>query len=123
MLMLNGTSKIIPRYSRALLAMTFASLALANSAQESVRDHDSNRMTPGDQGTSPQDVEMTRNIRKEILAQKGMSMSGQNVKIVTFNLLVTLRGPVATTEEKKLIYDIACRLAGSDKVTDEMEVK
>ena len=45
------------------------------------------------------------------------------MKIITIDSVVTLRGPVATQEEKQLINDIACRIAGATKVKNELEVK
>lgn len=93
-----------------------------DNSKKNERDRDTRKLTPMDQGSGA-DVELTRNIRKEITAKKGMSVNGKNIKIITVKSIVTLRGPVATPAEKKLIFDIACRIAGQDKVKDELEVK
>jgi hyperosmotically inducible protein len=87
-----------------------------------VRDSDSGTMTPLDQGNSQADIDTTAQIRKEIIAANGMSMNGQNVKIITMNGHVTLRGPVNTADEKRQIGDIANRIAQSSNVDNQLEV-
>jgi osmotically-inducible protein OsmY len=48
---------------------------------------------------------------------------GPNVKILTIDGRVTLRGPVYTAEEKRLIGEIAEWIAGSGNVDNQLEVK
>ena len=69
------------------------------------------------------DIDTTARIRKEILAEKGMSVNARNVKVITANGRVTLRGPVNTAEEKRRIAEIANRIATSDNVDNQLEVK
>jgi osmotically-inducible protein OsmY len=52
-----------------------------------------------------------------------MSTDAHNVKIITQDGKVTLRGPVKTDEEKQRIEDIAKELAGVDNVDSELEVE
>jgi osmotically-inducible protein OsmY len=68
-------------------------------------------------------VDTTAQIRKEIVAGKTMSINAKNVKIITNNGQVTLRGPVNTSEEKRLIGEIADRIARSENVDNQLEVK
>jgi osmotically-inducible protein OsmY len=79
--------------------------------------------TPLDQGNSKADVDTTAQIRKEIVAGKNMSVNAKNVKIITKDGQVTLRGPVNTAEEKRLIGEIADRIARSGNVDNQLEVK
>ena len=51
-----------------------------------------------------------------------MSINAQNIKIVTQNGKVTLRGPVATGDEKLQIETIARRVAGATKVDSQLDV-
>jgi len=88
-----------------------------------VRERNSSTLTPIDQGNSKADVATTAQIRKEIIAEKNMSVNAQNVKIMTINGRVTLRGPVNTAEEKRLIGEIADRIARSGNVDNQLEVK
>src|SRR6185503_6796036 len=53
------------------------------------RDRDSQTLTPGDQGGSASDREITRQVRKEIIATKDLSVNARNVKIITTNGRVT----------------------------------
>ena len=52
-----------------------------------------------------------------------MSVNAQNVKIITKDGQVTLRGPVKTAEEKRLIGEIAERIARAENVDNQLEVK
>ena len=88
-----------------------------------VRDRNDRTLTPMDQGNSKADLNTTAQIRKEIIAGKNMSTSARNVKIITNNGQVTLRGPVSTAEEKRLIGEIANRIARSENVDNQLEVK
>ena len=65
----------------------------------------------------------TAQIRKEIIAGKDMSVNAQNVKIITNIGKVTLRGAVNSDAEKRLIGEIAGRVASADNVTNQLDVK
>jgi sporulation protein YlmC with PRC-barrel domain len=94
-----------------------------NNTARNVRDRDDKTLTPLNQGTSDADINTTAQIRKEIIAAKDMSMDAKNVKIITIDGRVTLRGPVNTAEEKRLIGEIANRIAGAGNVDNQLEVK
>lgn len=94
-----------------------------DNTARNVRDRNNSTLTPLDQGTSKADVATTAQIRKEIIADKNMSLNARNVKIITLDGQVTLRGPVNTAEEKRLIGEIADRIAHSENVANQLEVK
>lgn len=71
------------------------------------RDRGDNKVTPMDQGNSRTDVEITRSIRREIMARKDLSVNAHNVKIITRDGQVTLRGPVDSEDEKRAVIQIA----------------
>jgi sporulation protein YlmC with PRC-barrel domain len=87
-----------------------------------VRDRDSRTLTPLDQGNSQADVDTTAQIRKEIIADAGITTNAKNVKIITLNGHVTLRGPVNTADEKGRIAEIADRIASAGNVDNQLEV-
>ena len=87
------------------------------------RDRDGSAKTPIDQNENQADINITAEIRKAVLAQENMSINARNVKIITADGQVTLRGPVNSDDEKKVIDDIARNVAGKDNVTNEIEVK
>jgi len=95
----------------------------ANNTARNFRDRDDRTVTPLNQGTSQADIDTTAQIRKEIIATKDMSMEAKNVKIITIDGHVTLRGPVNTVEEKRLIGEIANRIAGAGNVDNQLEAK
>ena len=94
-----------------------------DNTRRNVRDRDDQTLTPLDQGNSKADVATTAQIRKEIIAGKNMSVNARNVKIITNQGRVTLRGPVNTAEEKRLIGEIANRIARSENVDNQLDVK
>ena len=72
---------------------------------------------------SVSDVEITRQIRREITKNNSLSVSAKNVKIITMNGAVTLRGPVNSGDEIKTITEVANRHAVNHQVTNELEIK
>ena len=85
------------------------------------RDRDSAHKTPIDQNENQADINITAGIRKKVVAEK-MSVEAHNVKIITQDGKVTLRGPVKTDDEKQKIEAIANEVAGTDKVDSQLEV-
>lgn len=77
--------------------------------------------TPLDQNENQADIKITADIRKQVVASK-MSTDAQNVKIITQDGKVTLRGPVRTEQEKQQIEEIAQAVAGTNKVDSQLEV-
>ena len=94
-----------------------------DNTARNLRDRHEQTLTPLDQGNSKADVATTAEIRKEIIAGKNMTVNARNVKIITINGRVTLRGPVNTAEEKRLIGEIAERCAHAGNVDNQLEVK
>ena len=86
------------------------------------RDQLENVKTPIDQNENQEDVDITANIRKQVVDTE-MSVNAQNVKIITQDGKVTLRGPVKSDEEKQKIEAIATSVAGADKVDSQIEVE
>ena len=68
------------------------------------------------------DRELTQQIRKAIVSEKSLSSQAHNVKVLTNNGAVTLKGQVKTDEEKKAVEDKAASVAGAGKVTSELTV-
>jgi hyperosmotically inducible periplasmic protein len=88
------------------------------------RDRDPGQATADQQKENRDDREMTKNIRKSIMADKSLSSYAHNVKIISQNGTVTLKGPVKSDDEKAAVIAKAVAVAGSsDKVTDQITVK
>jgi hyperosmotically inducible periplasmic protein len=88
-----------------------------------VRDRDDAAVTAGQQSNAKSDVELTRQIRQAVVKDSSLSVMAQNVKIVSANGSVTLRGPVKTEAEKDAIGSKAQAIAGADRVSNQLEVK
>jgi hypothetical protein len=96
----------------------------ADNTARNKRDRNDATLTPGDQGNTKEDIEVTRQIRRALVKDKSLSTTAKNVKIITKEGKVTLRGPVKTEAEKLAIVAKAKEVATSaHPVTDEIEVK
>src|SRR5262245_37044925 len=67
--------------------------------------------TPMDQSMKPADVELTRKIREKLVKDDGLSTDAQNVKIISDNGVVTLRGQVQSQKEKNEVRKKAASIA------------
>ena len=79
-------------------------------------------MTPEGQKESAIDRRITAAIRRAIVKDDSLSLNAHNVKIITLNRVVTLRGPVDSEAEKTKIAKLAQRAAGVRKVDNQLEV-
>ena len=95
----------------------------ADNTARNVRDRDHAEVTPPDQSTRADDIALTRRIRQAIIAHKSLSVNAHNVKIITVNGHVVLRGPVKTEEEKRIIEELAVTEATAANVDNQLEVK
>lgn len=90
-----------------------------NSSRNKAHDN-----TADQQSNATSDRMLTKHIRQALIADKSLSMYGHNVKIITKNGMVTLKGPVHSEEEKQSIASKAAEVAGSqDKITNQLTVK
>ena len=87
------------------------------------RDRSGETQTSGDQSNSKDDVNTTAAIRRAVVKDPSLSAVAKNVKIVTANGTVTLRGPVKTDAEKTKIAELAQSAAGNAKIDNQLEVK
>jgi len=87
-----------------------------------VQDRNEATKTPGDQSENEADRTITQTIRKAITADDSLSTNAKNVKIITNNGTVTLRGPVKSEKEKADIEAKAKQVAGVRNVDNQLEV-
>lgn len=80
--------------------------------------------TADQQKENPVDRELTRQIRRALMQDKSLSTYAHNVKVISQDGAVTLRGPVRSEEEKLAIEKKAAEVAGGDeKIHSELQVK
>ena len=101
-----------------------ASTPQPDNTKVNKRDRSADEATADQQKANAADRELTRQIRRSIMADKSLSTYAHNIKIISQNGAVTLKGPVKSDDEKKAIVAKAVAVAGSaDKVTDQVSVK
>jgi len=93
-----------------------------DNSGRNVRDRDNQNKTSGDQSESEADRTISQNIRAAITADDSLSTNGKNVKIITSDGTVTLRGPVKSDQEKTTIEAKAKQVAGVKKVDNQLEI-
>lgn len=87
------------------------------------RDRSGETETSGDQSNGSADLKITQAIRQALVKDSELSMTAKNVKIITNNGQVTLRGPVKNEQEKARIDQLAKSAAGKPKIDDQLDVK
>src|SRR4029077_5237943 len=96
--------------------------AAGENTGRNVRDRNEAKKTPGDQSENEADRTITQNIRKAITGDDSLSTNAKNVKIITNDGTVTLRGPVKSEKEKADIEAKAKQVAGVKNVDNQLEV-
>ena len=94
----------------------------ADNSGRNARDRDGATKTSGDQSENEADRALTQKIRQAITSDDALSTNGQNVKIITSDGKVTLRGPVKSAKEKADIAAKATQIAGVKQVDNQLEV-
>jgi hyperosmotically inducible periplasmic protein len=87
------------------------------------RDRSGETKTSGDQSNSSADLKITQAIRQALMKDSELSTTAKNIKIITDNGQVTLRGPVKNAQEKAKIGQLARSAAGGAKIDDQLDVK
>jgi hyperosmotically inducible periplasmic protein len=87
------------------------------------RDRNKNEPTADQQKENRSDRDITQQIRQSIMKDKSLSTYAHNVKVITQNGQVTLKGPVRSEDEKKTVEAKATEVAGDNKVTSELDIK
>src|ERR1700723_4118829 len=79
--------------------------------------------TADQQKANRSDQDITQQIRQSIMKDKSLSTYAHNIKIITQNGQVTLKGPVRSEDEKRTVEAKAAEIAGESKVTSELNIK
>lgn len=93
-----------------------------DNTKVNTRDRNEAAPTADRQKMNPADRELTRKIRSAVMDDKSLSTYAHNVKIISQDGMVTLKGPVRSDEERKTIEAKAAEIAGSGNVKNEMSV-
>jgi hyperosmotically inducible protein len=104
-------------------AIYWAASSPSENTEQNVRDQNNATLTPEDQKETEGDIKITAAIRQALVRNKSLSVNAQNVKIITRNGVVTLRGPVESKKESKKIKKIAKHTLGVLKIDNQLEIK
>jgi hyperosmotically inducible periplasmic protein len=83
-----------------LASPIFAQRSRPDNTKVNAGDHAQSQPTADQQKNNRSDLDLTRRIRRAIVADKSLSTSAHNVKIITQNGKVTLKGPSARTRKR-----------------------
>jgi len=86
------------------------------------RDRDDKTLTPMDQMENESDLKITQEIRQSLMKGE-FSMDAQNIKVITRNGTVTLRGPVETAAEREKIDALVKAMPGIKSIDNQLQVK
>ena len=107
----------------SLVAMAADDKTKPDNTATNERDRSGETQTSGDQSNSSTDLKITQAIRQALMKDSELSMTAKNIKIITDNGQVTLRGPVKNAQEKAKIDQLARSAAGGAKIVDQLDVK
>jgi hyperosmotically inducible periplasmic protein len=85
-------------------------------------DANSGAVTAQQQNENPADRQTTKQIRRSLMKDSALSTYAHNIKIITRDGKVTLKGPVRTEDEKASIGAKAEAVAGSGNVRNRLTV-
>jgi hyperosmotically inducible periplasmic protein len=91
-------------------------------APDNTKSNRPDQLSADSQKNSKHDLAITRDIRRAIVADKNLSTYAHNVKVITQHGDVTLKGPVRSEEERKVIEAKAVEVAGHGRVANELTV-
>jgi len=101
----------------------FAQTGTAQTAPDNSNQNKNHAQTADNQVNAKSDRVTTAKIRKAIMADKTLSTYAHNVKIITVDGAVTLKGPVQSDDEKQKVASEAASVVSADKITNELTVK
>ena len=85
-------------------------------------DANKNAQTADQQKMNPADRTTTKQIRAAIMKDTSLSTYAHNIKIITQNGKVTLKGPVRSDDEKSNIEAKATAVAGAGNVENDLTI-
>jgi hyperosmotically inducible protein len=94
----------------------------ADNSKTNQGDASNGAMTADQQKLNSSDQAISKNIRKSIMQDKTLSAYAHNVKIITQDGKVTLKGPVRSDDEKANVEAKATAVAGAGNVMNQLTV-
>ena len=123
--MVNKTLLFMVLFVSAVFLVNSPGVCLAQPADNTginKRDTSPEKITADQQSQTKEDREITQKIRQAVVDDKSLSTYAHNVKIITIDGMVTLKGPVRSEDEKRTIEEKAGQIAGKNKIKSEIEI-
>lgn len=99
-----------------------ASQTPPDNTKVNTRDRAASAKTADQQSNSKADLDLTQKIRHAIVADKALSSYAHNIKVISRDGHVTLKGPVHSSDEKSALEAKATEIAGTGNVTNLISV-
>jgi hyperosmotically inducible periplasmic protein len=106
----------------ALQAATAQAVSPPDNTKSNQTDPSNRQVTADSQKENEADRGLVQRIRKNLIADKGLSTYAHNVKIVAINGQVTLNGVVRSDDEKMKVASLAAEVAGKENVVNDLKV-
>ena len=106
----------------SLTALTADDKTKPDNTATNERDRSGETETSGDQSNSSADLKITQAIRQALMKDSELSTTAKNVKVITENGQVTLRGPVKNVQEKARVNQLAKSAAGAAHIVDQLDI-
>jgi len=129
---MNGSTFKLRRLLLPLGSLVFCASLMATAAQyqdsqqtppdNTKKNKEQTDPTADQQKMNPADRAITQKIRKALHEDHSLSTYAHNIKIITQDGKVTLRGPVRSEDEKNNIQTKAVAVAGEQNVTNQLEI-
>jgi osmotically-inducible protein OsmY len=123
--MVNKISLFMVLFVATVFLVNIPGVCLAQPADNTginKRDTSPDQLTADQQSQTKEDREITQKIRQAVIDDESLSTYAHNVKIITVDGVVTLKGPVRSADEKRTIEEKAGQIAGMDKIKSEIEI-
>jgi len=115
---------LCPSWAGPVDAQSTDAKTKADNTAVNKRDRSPGAATADQQKMNATDRNLTAKIRRSIMADKSLSTYAHNVKIISRDGTVILKGPVRSDDEMKSIVSKATGITGgADKVVNQMSVK
>lgn len=109
-----------------VLSLSIAGVAATAQDQNTKPDNSTQNknqdQTAQNQSSAASDRELTAKVRKAIIADRDLSTYAHNIKIITQNGTVTLKGPVKSDDEKQKIESDVAGIVSHDSIVNQLTV-
>jgi hyperosmotically inducible protein len=109
-------------WSTIVLIGQYASAQAPDNTNSNKVDPSNSAATADAQTNKSSDIDLTKRIRKSVIADKALSTYAHNIKIVSVDGRVTLNGVVRSEQEKSALEMKAAAIAGKDNVINDLKV-